>query len=471
MTSLFRRLQSLRLLRGEDLTVTIRIRQRLVFAALALAFLWYLARPTPVALMAVFALAALILAAYAWARQMAARLSGQRRLVYTALQVGDQLEEIVTLRNESFLPVLYAEFRDRSSFPDYTLSSVRALGGSSSLQWRAHAICTRRGVFTLGPWDLLTGDPFGIFSVTHTYAQRAEVLVYPPLAVLPPALLPRGRMQGDERPLHQPTAAESLNAVTTRPFQPGDPLRRLHWPTSARREAPHVKVFQPEASATLWLAPDLDAAAQAGTGPDSTLETMVMLLASLAAHLLKQRMAVGLLAYNGAPGLDSAAQVILPQRGQDHFWQILRVLAALQPAPNRPFAQTLAQARGLLSARDLLLAVTPSLSTDWIAPLHHINRGVQRRAEVILLDPQTFLPSPPAASPEKTAGKAGAFILTLAELGISAQVLRRGDLTPITGIYGDLQRWEFVTGGTGRAFARRTPRGARLAPNARWGQP
>lgn len=467
MTSLLRRLQSLRFQRGEDYTVTIRIHQRLVFFALGLALVWYLARPTPVALMGVFALAALILAAYYWARQMAGGVSGKRRLVFTALQVGDQLEEIVTLRNRSWLPVLYAEFRDRSTFPDYTLSSVRAVGGDSTLEWRAHAICTRRGVFTLGPWELLTGDPFGIFSVTHTFNQRAEVLVYPPLAVLPPALLPRGQMQGDERPLHQPTAAESLNAVTTRPFQPGDPLRRLHWPTSARRDMPFVKVFQPEASATLWLAPDLDASVQAGEGADSTLETMVMLLASLAAHLLKQRMAVGLLAHSGA-GSEAGARVILPQRGQEHFWQILRLLAELQPAANCPFDKTLAQARSLLSPNHLLLAVTPSLAVDWIAPLHHINRGPQRRAEVILLDPHSFAPAGGAQKPHP--GQAGAFVLTLAQLGISAQILRRGDLAPIIGVYGDVQRWEFLTGGTGRVFVRRAPRDARLAPNARWGQ-
>ena len=61
-------------------------------------------------------------------------------------------------------------------------------------------------------------------------------------------------------------------------------------------------------------------------------------------------------------------------------------------------------------------------------------------------------------------------LLTLAELGISARVLRQGDLAPISGVYGDLQRWEFITGGTGRAIARRAPRAARLAPDAKWGQ-
>jgi len=436
--------------------------------------------------MALFALTSLLLFAYLWARQMALHLSAQRQLVYTALQVGDQLEETISLRNDSFLPALFVEFRDQSTFPDYTFSSVRAIDGLSSLTWRARALCSRRGVFSLGPWSLVTGDPFGIFEVTHTFAATAEVLVHPPLAALPADLLPRGLMRGDERPLHQPTAARTVNAVGARPFQPGDPPRHIHWRTTARRDEPYVKVFQPEAAATLWLVPDLDAAVQAGDGADSTTEVMVMLLASLAAELLRQRLAVGLFTFNGAEGMDTNAQVILPSRGQEHFWQILRALARLQPAPARPFAHTLEQARSIIGGRDRLLAVTPSLATDWLAPLHAIHRGSQRRAEVILLDAESFenaLQSPPDLPPRSApegswgrsrgGGAAGAMLLTLAELGISARVLRRGDLAPISGVYGDLQRWEFITGGTGKAIARRAPRvarAARLAPDAKWGR-
>lgn len=489
-------------------SVSLRLRQPFLFIAWLIALVWYLARPTPVAAMALFALSALLLFAYLWARQMALHLSAQRQLIYTALQVGDQLEETISLRNDSLLPALFVEFHDQSTFPDYSFSSVRAIDGLSSLAWRARALCSRRGVFSLGPWSLVTGDPFGIFEVTHTFTAAAEVLVHPPLAALPADLLPRGLMRGDERPLRQPTAARTVNAVGARPFQPGDPPRHIHWRTTARRDEPFVKVFQPEASATLWLVPDLDAAVQAGDGADSTTEVMVMLLASLAAELLRQRLAVGLFTFNGAEGLDTSAQVMLPSRGQEHFWQILRALARLQPAPGRPFAQTLEQARGLIGGRDRLLALTPSLATDWLAPLAAIHRGSQRRAEVILLDAESFkkplptspsqrggdpLPAskpppnlplkeeeqPPPSLPlqrgrsERGGGVIGAFVLTLAELGISARVLRKGDLAPISGVYGDLQRWEFITGGTGRAIARRAPRvarPARLAPDARWGR-
>jgi len=37
-------------------------------------------------------------------------------------------------------------------------------------------------------------------------------------------------------------------------------------------------------------------------------------------------------------------------------------------------------------------------------------------------------------------------------------VVRRGELRPVSGSYGELSRWEFKTLGTGRVYVRRAPR-------------
>ena len=262
---------------------------------------------------------------------MAISLFARRRLNDAAIQVGDEIEETVLLSNHSIFPALWVEFADHSNIPGYSLTSVRAADSRSSLDWRAHAICTLRGNYHFGPWEMQTGDPFGLFKVTITYDQTEDILVYPPLAALPAEILPHGRSQGDDRPLPQPLQAESLSALATRPYAPGDPLRRIHWPTTARRETPYVKIFDPEASSTVWLIPDLDSAVQRGAGPKSTLETTITLLASLASRLLDQRLAVGLIAYAQDPRL------VLPARDKGHLWQILRLLAGLEagPAPLR----------------------------------------------------------------------------------------------------------------------------------------
>jgi uncharacterized protein (DUF58 family) len=462
--------------------VRLSIQQWLPFAVLPLLLLWYLASPTPVAILCAAALAGLILSSYLWARSMARRVRGQRRLRYAAFQVGDELEEQVTLANDSILPAIWAEFYDTANLPGYTVSSVHYADSHATISWRDHTTCTRRGLFRLGPWELRLGDPFGLFRVRQVYLEKNEILVYPPLAPLPERLLPRGQVQGEERPLNQPLRAETQDAFTARPYQPGDPLRHIHWPVTARHDALHVRVFEPEASSTVWLVADLDAAAHSGQGSDSSLENMIILLASLAAELLRRRVAVGLLAYSG-PGLaveepslalkgeeqgvvqedsalpgaegEDAPLVVTPQRGPLHLWDLLRVLATLEPAPGRPFSRLLARAQMLVGGRDQVLAVTPSLDPAWLGELYHFHRGRHSQgAGVILLDPASFGPS------ARAAGAADTFASVLTGQGMRTSVVRQGELRPVSGSYGELSRWEFKVLGTGRVFVRHAPKGA-----------
>jgi uncharacterized protein (DUF58 family) len=433
-----------------DCTTTIVMRQRLPIVLLAGLLVWIVVQPTSLAFTGIVMLGSLLLLAYGWARAMALRVSGERALRYTAVQVGDELEESITLHNASWLPVVWAEFVDRSDLPGYTAASIRTCGGRSTEQRQARATCTRRGVFRLGPWELLMGDPFGLFGVRQVYHQPTEILVYPPLAALPPDLQPRSKKVGDLQRSLQPLSAETLNATTTRPYQPRDPRRHVHWRTTARHNDLFVKVFEPEASSSIWLVPDLDAAVHVGEGNESSLETMVVLLASLASHLLNERLAVGLLLDARSP------DTILPQPGSAHFWAILRALAQVQPVASRPLAETLTLARALVSTRDSIVVVTPSLDLAWPDALRQLAGRSQRGGiDAIVLDPASFRDEPPSDD-------AGIFAGLLAEQGIAARIVRRGDVRPVSGAYGEVRRWEFKTLGTGRVIVRQTPREAVL---------
>jgi uncharacterized protein (DUF58 family) len=432
---------------GPEVVVSVELRQWLPVIAGLAALGWYLAAPTDVAAMTVAALGSLLLGTFLWARSMAVHVTARRRLRYTALQVGDEIEEVVTLDNGSFLPVVWAEFADQSSLPGYTVSSVRMADGHSTVEWRAHTLCTRRGLFALGPWEMRLGDPFGLFLVRQRYTQRQEILIYPPLAPLPAHLLPHAATVGAHRPLRQPLPAETIDAISVRPYVPGDPLRHVHWRTTARRQAPFTKLFEPEASSTIWLIPDFDPAVHLGEGADSTEETMVLLTASLAAQLLKMRLSVGLLA-----GTDRLT-VVPPRPGPMHLWPLLRALAPLhpvQPLPNSPprdLSQTLAEARPLIAVGDLVIVITPALTGPWPAALRQLlHHG--GAAEVIVIDPASF-------GGARQAEEVGTALMSL---GLVARVVRRGELRPVGTAYGALRRWEFKTLGTGRVVTQQRPR-------------
>jgi uncharacterized protein (DUF58 family) len=425
--------------------VSLELQQPFPFLLFLILLGWYIAAPSAAVVMCLSAVAGLLLIATLWARSMALHVEGKRELLYAAMQVGDELEEHISLVNRSHLPVLWAEFVDRSNMPGYLVSSVRAAGADSIQAWHAHTICSRRGLFTLGPWELRLGEPFGLFVAVQSYMQPQQILVYPSLAVLPDEILPHRGAQGDHRPLNQPVAAETADSMSVRAYLPGDPQRHIHWPTTARRNEPFVKIFEPEAASRIWLVPDLDARAHCGEGSDSSEETAILLAASLSAQLLGEKIAVGLFAGLQPPVL------LQPQRGQEQLWTLLRELAPLHTDLNTDLAGTLENLARLLSPRDLVIVITPSLNLTWVQVLPRlVSRRAGTSAHVLLLDPHSFGGS----------GSGEDFLPVLAEARLEARLIRRGDIRPLGGVFGELSRWEFTTFGTGKAVARRAPRRA-----------
>jgi uncharacterized protein (DUF58 family) len=405
---------------------------------------------TEEAAMGVTTVGAVLFIGFLWARSMAHGVSAKRHLLSVAMQVGDELEEKIFLENTSTLPVLWAEFVDHADLPGYNVASVRAAEPLGSRRWTARAICTKRGVYQLGPWELKLKDPFGLFLVSHTYTKTQEILVYPPLAQLPRHWIPSSGALGEHRPLYQALNANTVNAISTRPYQPGDPLRHIHWPTTARRDEPYIKNFEPEATSTVWLILDLDADVHLGSGIDSSIETMVILAASLAYEMLYRRLAVGLLASNEPP------TVVPPILGHANIWAILHALAPLQPTHSCSLSQTLENARSILYARHLAIILTPSLDTGWVKALSRLPKPGGISLEAILIDPASF----------GGKGQARGCALRLAEMGIRARVIQRGEVRPIDASYGDLRRWKFRVLGTGRVVPVSKPRAA--LPSQEW---
>ena len=192
--------------------------------------------------------------------------------------------------------------------PVTAIDRVVTADGRGSQAWRSQGMCTKRGVFTLGPWSLTLGDPFGLFDVTISYPEVRTLMVYPRVMRLPEIQLPQGSASGRaSRSL--PTPTETIMARTVRPYEAGDSLHLVHWRKTAKLGKLMIKQFDQEPAGALWLVLDLDASVQAGEGQESTLEYGVILAASLAAKHLDDNRAVGLVAFG------ETAQIIPPQSG------------------------------------------------------------------------------------------------------------------------------------------------------------
>lgn len=177
----------------------------------------------------------LFIVAYVWVWQLAKGLRAERRLRFGWVAVGDHLQEEFALFNAAELPALWVEIKDASNVPGYSAAIVQSMGAHQNGAWRKTAVCIQRGQFTLGPWAIRSGDPFGIFQVTRHYPVSHEIIIHPPIHGHLPISLPAGQSNGRVR-ARQRALQVTINAASVRNYLPNDPMNRIHWPTSAAKE-------------------------------------------------------------------------------------------------------------------------------------------------------------------------------------------------------------------------------------------
>jgi uncharacterized protein (DUF58 family) len=331
-------------------------------------------------------LSALIVISYGWARMLRDRVTAERQVLGSWVVAGDQLREQFTVTNLSTLPVLWVQVKDGSAVPGYSADRVESVGPRSERSWSGTGVCQRRGVFRLGPWDLLMSDPLGFFEVKQHYSAITTIMVYPRASFLPHIELPRGRAAG-RATTSERAPMETITVGGLRDYAEGDSLRRIHWPATAHHDKLMVREFDREPSGDVWLILDMDARVQAGHDAEATQEYAVILAASLAARFTREgeRRAVGLLVSG------QKATVLNPARGQTQLWRILRALAEAEPKPDLSFAKLLQQAGPTLGSGRTLVLITPSQDSGWVVPLLPLMaRG--NAPTVLLVDATTFDP-------------------------------------------------------------------------------
>lgn len=110
----------------------------------------------------------------------------------------------------------------------------------------------RRGAYNIGNAALTAGDAVGMFQCTRDQRMDVPVVVYPKLLDEREIPQPLSRLLGDcmvERQLLRDPFL--INSV--RPYRPGDPVRDIHWPATARTGEVHVRVHDYTAQTRLMV--------------------------------------------------------------------------------------------------------------------------------------------------------------------------------------------------------------------------
>ena len=126
----------------------------------------------------------------------------------------------------------------------------------------------RRGALCFPPFGVGRTDPLGLLSTRRVSEPSRVVLAYPRFFTLEELDLPAGRRyQPGGIPLAS-NLGDSTEFVGTREFREGDPMRRIHWRSWARRGKPVVKEYQEEYFSRVALVLDTYLAAR-GRGRSS----------------------------------------------------------------------------------------------------------------------------------------------------------------------------------------------------------
>ena len=117
------------------------------------------------------------------------------------------------------------------------------LAGGDTRIMRYRLPVHRRGIISVGPLSVEHADPFGLVQHRITNSSALDVIVLPrvhPLDPVPPA-------PGDEPDTgsHQYRTLATANEefASLREYLPGDDVRKVHWPSTARMGHPIVRHF------------------------------------------------------------------------------------------------------------------------------------------------------------------------------------------------------------------------------------
>lgn len=98
---------------------------------------------------------------------------------------------------------------------------------------RAYRLPTgRRGVYPVGPMEVVRADPFGLLRVRHHFGAPQQLWVTP--TVLPLEPLPSGVTRHLEGPSSDVAPAGDITFHRLREYTVGDDLRMIHWKSTAR---------------------------------------------------------------------------------------------------------------------------------------------------------------------------------------------------------------------------------------------
>ena len=302
--------------------------------------------------------------------------------------VGDEVEITMTLENRKPLPIPWVQIieflptgltplsdenvKRRAYAGGSEIVETTSLAGYERVRFRHNVRAHHRGHYSIGPTELRSGDLFGLFGTVRRDSRSPQgITVYPRIVPLDgwelPAAKPMGDILARNMLLDDPSRPRSV-----RDYRPGDPLKRIDWKLSAKRDELTVRTYDQSVSNDVVVMLESRTVDYAWHGYKyDVLESAVTGAASLAVRCADLGYRVGLVA-NGVKPTRGVLSVVPTGDGPHHVRTILEALAFVQPLSFTAL-ETHAMERGVQAISDgaSIILVAGFLTEPVVAYLHH----------------------------------------------------------------------------------------------------
>ncbi len=244
-----------------------------------------------------------------------------KRRAIQAVTAGDDLIVELEIFNQTKKPISLLQIEDKLPFilDKPSIKPIETISPQTTYNWVYYQPTERRGIYRWQNVELATAAPLGLFWCRRSRQLNAIAIVYPKVLPLKSCPLIDDIGKEDSRkgqPLGNPlnTASEGLTR-SLRPYRIGDPLRLIHWRTSARYGELRVRELE-----MLTSGQEIIIALDNGNWEENNFEQAVIAAASMYFYAQYQQMQIQL--WTASTGLIN--------RKKD----VLETLAAIHPLQN-----------------------------------------------------------------------------------------------------------------------------------------
>lgn len=169
---------------------------------------------------------------------------------------------------------------------------------------------------------------------------------------------------------HTHFKGQGMTFADFREYVPGDDVRAISWPLTARTGKTFIKTFEEERELTLILAVDVSGSADFGTGAFFKGEVMTHLAALLAFSAVKNHDQIGLILFS-----DQVEHFVPPKKGRAQVHRILRDLLYFKPRSHgTKISAALTHLQGLLKKRATVFLFSDFVDDNYEQALRQLGR-------------------------------------------------------------------------------------------------